>query len=127
MPHNLYQLFRRQFPVDRKRPLLVDEQDRCLTYAEVEHAVSRMVGALTASGLRPGDRIAAQVEKSPELLILYLASLAGGFIFQPINPAYQESELRHLLADAEPAIVVCQPRRAAHLAALSRAGLLTLG
>ena len=127
MTHNLYALFRRQFPVDRKRPLLADEQDRCLTYAEMEHSISRMVGAFSAAGLRPGDRIAAQVEKSPELLILYLASLAGGFVFQPINPAYQESELRHLLADAEPAIVVCRSSRAAHIARLTRARLLTLG
>src|SRR5919206_3241280 len=127
MSHNLYQLFRAHFSADRSRPMLHDAQNRALTYAEVESSVSRMIGAFTAAGVRPGDRIAVQVEKSPELLVLYFATLAGGFFFQPINPAYQEGELRDLLTDAEPALVVCEPPRAERIAALCPARVLTLG
>jgi malonyl-CoA/methylmalonyl-CoA synthetase len=127
MGRNLYELFRSRFPADRQRPILFDERDRRLTYAEAESSLFRMIGAFTAAGVRPGDRIAVQAEKSPELLVLYLASLAGGFVFQPINPAYREGELSHLLADAEPRLVVCQPSQAERMAALSRARVLTLG
>jgi acyl-CoA synthetase (AMP-forming)/AMP-acid ligase II len=52
-----------------------------------------MVGALHAAGLQPGDRVSVQTEKSPELLILYQACLAGGFVFHPINTAYREGDL----------------------------------
>ena len=70
MTHNLYALFRDRFPRDRSRPLLMDERDRTLSYADAERAVARMVGALRAAGLQPGDRVSVQAEKSPELLIL---------------------------------------------------------
>lgn len=127
MTHNVYELFRDRFPADRRRPMLTDERDRSLSYAEAEAAVARMLGALVAVGLKPGDRIAVQAEKSPDLLSLYLACLAGGFVFQPISTAYQEGELSHLLADAEPALVIGRPERAERIAAFARVQVLTLG
>ena len=111
--------------------MLTDERGRTLSYAEAEAAVARMHGALAAAGLRAGDRIAVQVEKSPDLLILYLASLAGGFVFQPINTAYREGELSHLLVDAESALAICRPEMAERIGPLAdKAGvrqMLTLG
>ncbi len=128
MTHNFYALVRSRFPADRQRPLLTDDRGRRLSYAEAEAAVARMLGALVRAGLKPGDRVAVQVDKSPDLLILYLACLAGRFVFQPINPAYRETELSHLLADAEPALVVCPPEKAEWVATLARgAQVLTLG
>ena len=47
-----------------------------------------------------------QVEKSVEVLMLYLASLRSGHIFLPLNPAYQLSEIAYFLTNAEPALVV---------------------
>jgi malonyl-CoA/methylmalonyl-CoA synthetase len=131
MTHNLYALFRDRFPRDRSRPLLMDERDRTLSYADAERAVARMVGALRAAGLQPGDRVSVQAEKSPELLILYLACLAGGFVFHPINTAYREGELSYLFADAEPALAVVAPEAAERVGALALAAgarrVLTLG
>jgi malonyl-CoA/methylmalonyl-CoA synthetase len=131
MTSNLYALFRDRFPDDRRRPLLLDEAGRPLSYADAEQAVGRMAGALAALGLRPGDRVTVQAEKSPELLLLYLACLAGGFVFHPLNPAYREGELAYLLADAEPALVVVRPEAADRIAPLARSAgvrdLLTLG
>jgi malonyl-CoA/methylmalonyl-CoA synthetase len=120
MTHNLYALFRDRFPSDRSRPLLTDERDRTLSYAQAERAVARMVGALRAAGLEPGDRVCVQAQKSPELLILYLACLAGGFVFHPINTAYREGELAHLFTDAEPALAVVDPDCAEQVGALAR-------
>ena len=58
----------------------------------------------------PGDRIAVQVEKSPEALFLYLACLQSGAVFLPLNSAYQEGEVDYFLGDATPKVVVHQPK-----------------
>ena len=70
---------------------------------------SRLANALVASGVKPGDRVAAQVEKSPEALFLYLACLRAGAAYLPLNTAYTEAELDYFLSDAEPAVFVCRP------------------
>jgi malonyl-CoA/methylmalonyl-CoA synthetase len=131
MTHNLYATFRARFPHDRGSALLIDAEGRTLSYADTEAAVARLSGALVQLGLRPGDRVSVQVEKSPELLILYLACLAGGFVFHPINTAYLEGELSYLLGDAEPALAVIRPEMAERIAPVARAAgvrtLLTLG
>jgi malonyl-CoA/methylmalonyl-CoA synthetase len=49
-------------------------------------------------GFKPGDRVAAQVEKTPESLVLYLAAIRAGMVFLPLNPAYQRHELEYFLA-----------------------------
>ncbi len=131
MTHNLYALLRDRFPPDRQRPMLTDERGRTISFGETEAAVARMVGALAARGLKPGDRVSVQVDKSPDLLILYLACLAGGFVLHPINTAYREKELSYLLADAEPSLAIFRPKPAESIGALARAAgvreILTLG
>lgn len=63
--------------------------DRRWTYGEIDALSARIAGALYNAGLRPGDRVTAQVEKSAENVALYLASLRGGFVYtrsiQPIR------------------------------------------
>jgi malonyl-CoA/methylmalonyl-CoA synthetase len=54
--------------------------------------------------------VAVQVEKSPEALFLYLATLRAGFVYLPLNTAYQESEIQYFIENAEPAVVVCSPK-----------------
>ena len=56
---------------------------------------------MASLGLNPGDRVAVQVEKSPECLMLYLATLRAGMVYVPLNTAYQRAELEHFLRDAE--------------------------
>ena len=87
-----------------------------LTCAEMAAISGRYASALVELGLRPGDRVAAQVEKSPETLMLYLGALRAGAVFLPLNPAYTSAELDYFLGDAEPAILVCDPARSDELA-----------
>jgi malonyl-CoA/methylmalonyl-CoA synthetase len=54
-----------------------------------------------------GSRVAVQVEKSVEALILYLATLRAGYVFLPLNTAYQSAEMEYFISNAEPAVVVC--------------------
>src|SRR5690606_30147523 len=87
----------------------------------------RIASFLCAAGVRVGDRVCVQVEKSPENLCLYLACLRAGFVFHPVNPDYTAKELGSLLRDSAPAAVICDPARIAEIqptAASGRAGIV---
>ena len=51
-----------------------------------------------------------QVEKSVEAMLLYLATLRAGYVFLPLNTAYQSAEIEYFIGNAEPAVVVCSSR-----------------
>ena len=76
---------------------------------------SRVATALRDSGLRPGDRVAVQVEKSVEALELYLGTVWAGGVFLPLNPSYTISEMSFFLGDASPRILVCDPSKLGEL------------
>ena len=96
-------------------------------YEELDATSARFAHALAAAGCRRGDRVAAQVDKCWEALALYLACLRAGFIFLPLNTAYQKGELRYLFGDAEPSAIVCRPDSSDDVAALRpEAVVLTL-
>jgi malonyl-CoA/methylmalonyl-CoA synthetase len=80
-----------------------------ITYAGLVDATGRMANALRALGVKPGDRLAAQVEKSADVVALYLAAVRMGAIFLPLNTAYTPAEIAYFLEDAEPALFVCAP------------------
>jgi malonyl-CoA/methylmalonyl-CoA synthetase len=107
---NLYELLASRFPKDNAAPCMILPDGRVWTYGDVERASGRMANLLAALGLQPGDRIAAQVEKTPEALVLYLAALRAGMVFLPMNPAYQRHEVEYFLGDATPGLFVCRPQ-----------------
>ena len=102
-----------------EKPFLKSADGEVLaTYADFEAETGRYLGALSALGIKPGDRIAVQVEKSPQVLFLYFACLRGGIIYLALNTAYQKEEIRYFIEDAEPALFVADPAKAAEAAAL---------
>ncbi len=106
---------------------LEDLSGRRLTYADLRRRIAQIAGALHALGVAPGDRVAAQIEKSPEALMLYLGAIEAGAVFLPLNTAYTSSELDYFLHDAEPTVVVCDPAHQAAIAAIAgTAKVLTL-
>ena len=117
---NLYALFETRFPKDRSSTFLETPEGDRWTYADLERMTGAYAAQLSEAGVRPGDRVAAQVEKSPQALFLYLACLRGGFIYLPLNTAYPERELSYFLSDAEPSVVVCRPESADAVARLAR-------
>lgn len=131
MPADLYALFRSRFPSDPSAPFLEREDGRVDSYADLDRAAARIAELLVALGVRKGDRIAAQVEKSPEAVYLYLGVLRAGAVYLPLNPAYTAAEVEYCLADAEPTVVVCRRESQALLESLcgklSVPHLLTLG
>ncbi|MFN0022952.1 MAG: AMP-binding protein [Parvularculaceae bacterium] len=110
---NLYTLLKSRYGVCAGAPFLTGNDGLSRTYGEIDQLALRMAAALAQAGARPGDRIAAHVEKSAEAVALYLASLIGGFVYVPLNTAYTDDELGYFLADAEPAVFIADPARAA--------------
>lgn len=78
-----------------------------ITYEQANAITARIANRLTELQLKPGDRITAQIEKSPEAVLLYLACLRAGIIFHPLNTAYTHHELEHFVRDAQPSLIVC--------------------
>ncbi len=109
MSANLYDVFRERFPTDRSALALEAPQGRRWSYGDLDAAVACIAGYLTGLGVAPGDRVAVQVEKSPEAVLLYLACLRAGFVYLPLNTAYPAGELAYFLGDSEPAAFVCRP------------------
>lgn len=72
-----------------------------------------MAAVLTEDGVRPGDRVVCQVDKSPDAVALYLACLRAGFVYVPLNTAYTAEEVGYFVGDAEPtAFVFCSAKAA---------------
>lgn len=109
MSESLYALLHSRRPADPSAPLLERPDGTVESYGQVFDAAGRLAQTLADAGAVKGDRIAVQVEKSPEALALYLACLRGGFVFLPMNTAYREEEVDYLVGNAEPAVIVCDP------------------
>src|ERR1700722_1297420 len=101
-----------------------------ISYGDLITHAGQMANLLVSSGVKPGDRVAAQTEKSVPGLVLYLAVARAGAVYLPLNTAYTLNELEYFIIDAEPSMVVCDPARADGIGAIAAkggAGIMTLG
>jgi malonyl-CoA/methylmalonyl-CoA synthetase len=80
-------------------------------YGELMSRAGQMANVLVNRGVKPGDRVAAQTEKSVPGLVFYLAAVRAGAVYLPLNTAYTLNELDYFITDAEPSLVVCDPSR----------------
>jgi malonyl-CoA/methylmalonyl-CoA synthetase len=106
---NLYALLAGRFPARRDDCAVETLDGRCWSWRDLERASGRIANLLASWRLPAGSRVAVQVEKSPEALVLYLATLRSGHVFLPLNTAYREAEVDYFVENAEPAVVVCAP------------------
>ncbi|HMN93715.1 MAG TPA: malonyl-CoA synthase [Hydrogenophaga sp.] len=112
--HNLFVALRQAFPsmIDATAVETVGGEGGGLRYSwrDLDRASAMMANLLDSLDLPPRSRIAVQVEKSVESLILYLATLRAGHVYLPLNTAYQSAEIGYFIDNAEPAVVVCSPK-----------------
>lgn len=111
MGNHLFDLVRARIPAPDAPFALLDDGRR-YTYADMVDVSGRFANALVSLGVKPGDRVAVQVEKSIDALMLYLGAVRAGAIFLPLNTAYTPAEIEYFLGDAEPAVFVCDPAKA---------------
>ena len=95
-----------------ERPFIETLDGRRWSYGDMLEISGRLARRLVERGVEPGDRVAVQVEKSAEALMLYLACLRAGAVYLPLNTAYTLAELDYFVGDAEPRLLVVPPTRA---------------
>ncbi|MGY4510598.1 malonate--CoA ligase [Bradyrhizobium sp. USDA 3650] len=125
-------LFSRLFDgLDDPKRLAIETHDGGrISYGDLIARAGQMANVLVARGVKPGDRVAVQVEKSVANIVLYLATVRAGAVYLPLNTAYTLNELDYFIGDAEPSLVVCDPAKAeglAPIAAKVTAKIETLG
>jgi len=109
---NLFTLLERSFLAAGNRTAIRSPSgDSKLSYTGLQRRVCRYANALVEMGVQPGDRVTIQVEKSIANVLLYLAVLKVGAIYQPLNPAYTDTEFAYFVGDAEPRLMVRDPTR----------------
>ena len=99
----------------RSTPVLILQDGREITGNALHALICRIANTLQSNGVRPGDRVAAQIAKSPEALALYGACTALGAVFLPLNPAYTDTEVAYFLTDATPRLFIADSTRNADL------------
>ena len=107
---NLYSALRAGFPANLDATAIETDNGLFYSWRDLERASAMMANLLVSLNLHPGARVAVQVEKSVEAVMLYLATLRAGFVFLPLNTAYQSAEMAYFIGNAEPAVVVCSPK-----------------
>ncbi len=116
---NLYSRFEAAFAAAGTRTALrTPDGAIALSFADLAQGASRYANALEALGVEPGDRVTVQVEKSIANVLLYLAVLKAGAVYQPLNTAYTETEIEYFVGDAQPKLIVCDPARQRAMRAL---------
>ena len=132
---NLFSALRKAFPADLTSTA-VEVADgpsagACYSWADLERGTAMLANLLAGLKLPAGSRVAVQTEKSVEALMLYLAVLRAGYVFLPLNTAYQEAEIAYFIGNAEPAVVVCAPKNFAWVSRIAfsagTAHVFTLG
>jgi malonyl-CoA/methylmalonyl-CoA synthetase len=114
-------LFSRLFDgLDDPRRLAIETIDgQRISYGDLISRAGQMANVLVNRGVKPGDRVAAQTEKSVPGLVLYLAAVRAGAVYLPLNTAYTLNELDYFITDAEPSLVVCDPSKAEGIGAIT--------
>jgi malonyl-CoA/methylmalonyl-CoA synthetase len=109
---NLFVALRASFPQDLEATAIEQaDGDRLhYTWRDIERATAMLANWLDQLNLPPDARIAVHCDKSVEALLLYWAVLRGGWVYLPLNGAYQRGELEHFIRDAKPSVVVCASR-----------------
>jgi len=116
---NLFSALQAGFPKDLQSVAVETDSGLCYSWQDLLDASAMLANLLQSLNLPQGARIAVQVEKSVEALLLYLATLRAGLVYLPLNTAYQSAEMAYFLADAQPAVVVCSGRNFGWLSKLA--------
>jgi malonyl-CoA/methylmalonyl-CoA synthetase len=108
--HNLFAALRAAFPKDLDTVAVETDNGLNYSWRDLDRASAMMANLLQSLAIPLGSRVAVQVEKSVEAMVLYLATLRAGMVFLPLNTAYQSSEIEYFVGNAEPAVVVCSSK-----------------
>ena len=113
---NLYAAISTAFPADQSAIAIESAYSstgatlKGYSWQDLDAQTARIANLLASLNLPGGSRVAVQTEKSVEALMLYLGVLRAGFVYLPLNTAYQAGEVEYFISNAEPLVVVCSPK-----------------
>lgn len=110
---NVCEIYRRGFEASLDRCFIDAPGHDPWTYRAVDDVSARIGSVLLALGLSKGDRVAACIDKSPSILLLFFACLRAGLVFVPLNARAPDAELRRILTDLDAAILISDDTRRA--------------
>ena len=119
MANHLFDTIRSKM-TDSNRLFMETPDGARMTYAELIAETGRYANALTALAIKPGDRVAVQLEKSPAVIFIYLACVRIGAVFLPLNTGYTLNELDYFISDSGASLVVCDPQAEAGLSEIAK-------
>ena len=120
MTGNVYEKLYQRFAGDTGRVFLDDPGRQPLSYWDLDQLSGRYAAALGALGVVAGERVVAQVEKTPDAVALYLACLRLGAVYVPLNTAYTAAEMAFFLRDCEPRLLLVAAGRRGELESAAR-------
>src|SRR4029453_10111557 len=101
MHTSLYSMFSPESASQGRLGAIETPHGRNWNLDQLDQYLPRLASCLAQLGARPGDRVCAQVERSPEAIALFLACLRGGIVYVPVNPALTPAEAAHYIEDCE--------------------------
>ncbi|WP_417733534.1 malonate--CoA ligase [Roseovarius sp.] len=113
----------------RTAPFLHLSDGSTVSYDAFLRLTAQYANSFFSTGLAPGDRLAAQIEKSPEALAVYAACVQAGIVFLPLNTGYTADELGYFVTDSGARLLLCDGSKADALASVAKsadAQLMTL-
>jgi len=119
MSNNFYALLAARFRAHAEAVALETPDGTRYSFATLDREAARYASLYRALGLAPGERVAMQIDKSPQALFAYLGCLRAGLIYLPLNTAYRDLEIAYFLENAEPKLVVCDPAQRAAVTRLA--------
>jgi malonyl-CoA/methylmalonyl-CoA synthetase len=118
MKNHLFDTIHANMP-DGAKTFIETDDGVIITYADLLGRSAQIANFIVASGVKPGNRVAVQVEKSPAAILLYIACIRAGAVFLPLNTAYTTTELAYFIEDAKPSMIVCDPLKQQAISAIA--------
>ena len=106
--------------LENDAPFIYLLDGQTITYREFLAKSGRIANTFAEIGLEPGDCVAIQVEKSPEMLSIYAACARAGLIFLPLNPSYTVDELKYFIENSEARLIICDEKNKEDLALIAQ-------
>jgi len=104
--NNIIEIFFSRERSEATKPAIIWNGDVVCTFGELPDHVGRYRAALAQLGVTRGERVMVKAENSPAFVFTYLAVLAMGAVFVPMNPAYTAAEVALLVEDADPVLLI---------------------
>lgn len=96
------------------------------THGDFLQLAARYANLIAQLGVRPGDRVAVQIAKSPQALAVYAACVQAGAVFLPLNTAYTADEVSYFAENSGARLILCDGKRSEALKPIAEACCATL-